>query len=283
MKTPFRRRQHGQAIVEFVIAATFFLVPLFLALVVMGKFSDVQHTTSMAARYGAWERTVWYDDDGTRFSNYNASNHKTATQISNEIAVRVINDRSKNTNIFKDTDKSATTFVNGIDPLWRDNANVAYLRQFDQQATGVTKETPTTDVVGGVVGFIAALPLPSAITGTIMPPVPNDTLAISRVALNGVGRDSAAYQRLWPKSTVWVADWTGLDFGATGAILSNTWAANGSDSTKKMVEESVPMAKGLGDVAGTAVSVGMRLWDPLAGSPDWGKINPDVVPADRLR
>lgn len=276
-------RQRGQAMVEFVVAATFFLVPLFLALVVLAKFSDVRHTTSMASRYGAWERTVWYDDDGTLFNTYNSSNAKTSAQISNEIGVRVMNDHSQSTSIFKDTDKAATTFANGIDPFWHDNAHVAYLRDYDQQTSAVTKESPKTDIVGAAVGSITALPMPSAVTGTIVPPVPGDTLAVSTFGLTGVARDSAAYQRLWPKSGVWVANWAGLDFTSTGAILSNTWSANGSDATKKMVSESVPMSKGLGEVAGTAVSIGMRVWDPLAGSPDWGKIAPDVVPPDRLR
>lgn len=287
--TLLQRAQRGQAMVEFVVAATFFLVPLFLALVVMGKFSDVQHTANMAARYGAWERTVWYDDQGTMFETYNGANHKTAAQISNEIGVRVFNDRSQTTSIIKDTDKSATTFANGIDPMWRDNANVAYLASFDQQTNAINRETPKTDVAGKVIDLIKALPLPSAVTGTIVPPVPNDTLAISKMSLTGVGRDSAAYQRLWPKEGVWVADWAGVDFTATGAILSNTWAANGSDSTKKMVEESVPMAKGLGDVAGKVVTGAMFAWDPVAiGNPldpkvKWGKVTPDVVPPDRLK
>jgi len=277
------RGQHGQAMVEFVVAALFFLVPLFLALVVMGKFTDVQHTTTMAARYGAWERTVWYNDEGTLFNTYNGSNHKSATQISNEIGVRMINDRSQNTNIFKDTDKSATTFANGMDPMWRDNANEKYLEEFSQQSTSVASEALPIDVAGTALGVIRALPLPSSVTGTIVPPVPTDTLAVSVVSLNGVARNSTAYQRLWPRSTVWNADWAGLDFTATGAILSNTWYANGRGATKKMVEESVPMSRGLGSVAGTAVAIGMRAWDPLGESPDWGKVAPDVVPPDRLR
>jgi len=269
--------------VEFVVAATFFLVPLFLALVVMGKFTDVQHTTNMAARYGAWERTIWYDDSGTMFGNYNSSNHKTAAQISNEISVRLINDRSRATSVIRNTDKAATGFANGIDPMWHDNEHIAYLSRFDQQATNITRTTPSTDIVGGAINLIKSMPLPSSVTGTIVPPVPNDTLAISTVSLTGIARESAAYQRLWPRSEVWGAAWEGIDFSATGAILSNTWHANGATSTVRMVEESVPMSKGLGNIAGTAVTAGMKLWDPFGESPDWGKIAPDVVPADRLR
>lgn len=278
-----RGKQRGQAMVEFVVAATFFLVPLFLGLVVMGKFSDVQHTTTMAARYGAWERTVWYDDAGTLFDNYNGANHKTATQINSEIAVRLLNSRSQDASIIKNTDKDATTFSNGIDPLWHDNSSTPYLKDFNQLSALVKKEKPAIDIAGKALALIKDVPLPSAVTGTIAPPVPSDTLAVSTVSLAGVARNSTAYQRLWPKDSVWVVAWAGLDFGATGAILSNTWHANGANSTKKMVEESVPMSKGLGQIAGTAVSAGMRVWDPAGESPDWGKVAPDVVPVDRLK
>ncbi len=280
---PRLRPERGQAMVEFVVAATFFLVPLFLAMVVLGKLNDVQHTTSMAARYAAWERTVWYDDDGSKFAAYNGINRKNAAQISNEIGVRLINDRSLAVSVIRNGDKSATTFANGVDPLWRDNAHIAYLEKFDQQQTGVAREAPTRDIAGRAIGLIKAFPLPSVVSGTIVPPVPTDTLAVASVNFKGVGKNSQAYARLWPKATVWGADWTGLDFAATGAILSNTWYANGSDSTRQMVEESVPMAKGFGEVAGRAISAGMKLWDPFGEKPQWGKVAPDVVPGDRLK
>jgi Flp pilus assembly protein TadG len=284
MTPPFLRhgRQRGQAMVEFVIAATFFLVPLFLGIVILGKFSDVQHTTNMAGRYGAWERTVWYDDAGTKFDTYNGANHKSAGEIGNEIAVRLINDHTLATSVIKNTDKSATTFANGIDPMWHDNEGKAYLDNYDQQSTTITKEAPATDMAGTAISLLNTLSIPG-ITGTIVPPVPSDTLAVAQVSFNRIAQNSQAYRRLWPKSTVWVADWTGVDFTATGAILSNTWYANGSDSTKAMVEESVPMSKGLGNIAGNAAVIGMKLWDIGGPKSEIGKVAPDVVPADRLK
>lgn len=284
MKPPvIRMRQRGQAMVEFIVAALFFLVPMFLAIVVLGKFSDVQHTSNMAARYAAWERTVWYDDTGTKFGTINAANHKTTPQIANEISMRLINNRASAVTVIKNTDRNATSFANGTDPMWKDNEGKAYLDDYTQKTAAITRETPNTDIVGGAVNLITSLPLPSAVTGTIAPPVSNDTLAVATFSLNKMAQNSQAYRRLWPKSTVWVADWTGVDFAATGAILSNTWYANGSGSTKLMVEEMVPMAKGLGDVVGAAANISRLTWDPLSPAVDFGKVAPDVVPADRLR
>jgi len=277
------RRQRGQALVEVVVVALFFLVPLFLAIVALGKFTDVQHTTNMASRYAAWERTIWYETGGGRFNDINAPNRKSAGQIRSEIAARVYNDRSKTTSVIADTDRNASGFVNGIDPMWRDNAGVAFMRDFTQTSAGVTQARPDTDLAGAAFGLIGALPLPAGVVGTLVPPLPSDTMASATVSLREVARESQAYQRLWPRTGVWVDTWAGLDFTATGGIVSNTWGANSSRGTKDMVALSVPTAQGLGTLVGTTVNAAILTWDPLLSKVDMGKIDVDVVPEDRLR
>ena len=281
-----RAHQRGQAMVEFLITATFFLVPLFLAMVVMAKMSDVQHTTNMAGRYAAWERTVWYDDAGTKFNTHNGSNQKSAGEIGNEVAVRLLNDRSLNTSVIKNTDRSATTLANGIDPLWHDNQGKAYMDNFNQQSSAVTREQAKTDIAGGALKVFNALAIPGFV-GTVVPPVPGDTLAIAEVKFSKIAENSQAYQRLWPKDKVWDPVWAGIDFKSTGAILSNSWYANGSQGTTAMVKESVPMANGLGKVAGEAALVTMKAWNMgyALGGPkaEIGKVAVDVVPGDRLK
>ena len=276
------RRQHGQAMVEFLVAALFFLLPLFLAIVVLAKFSDVQHTTQMAARYSAWERTVWYDDSGTKFDTINGSNQKTAAEIGHEIGVRIINDRSQATTVIKNTDRAATSFANGIDPMWRDNANVAYMDRYDQQTSAVTRTGLSTDLTSKAVETLGALSIPG-VTGSMVPPVPRDTFAVADVSFKEIAKSSTAYQRLWPRDGVWAGPWNGLDFSATGAILSNTWYANGSESTKAMVQETVPMAQKMGEYAGDAALLFMQGWAQPAPKAELGKVAPDVIPGDRLR
>lgn len=51
---------------EVLIAATFILVPLFLLVPAFGKFIDMRHSAIQAARYQAWEYTVWYAENCTR-------------------------------------------------------------------------------------------------------------------------------------------------------------------------------------------------------------------------
>lgn len=59
-------RARGQAMTELLIAATFVLVPLFLIVPAFGKFIDMRHATIQAARYQAWEYTVWFAENCER-------------------------------------------------------------------------------------------------------------------------------------------------------------------------------------------------------------------------
>lgn len=277
-----RQRSQGQALVEFIIGAMLFLVPLFLAVIVIGKLSNVRHTANMSARYATWERTVWYDDAGTRFGAVNGANHKSAAQINNEIAVRLINNRQGNATTIRSTDANATSFANGTDPLWRDNSGTRYLDNYQQLATSVTRTTPTTNIAGSAVGAIGALPIPVGVTGSLTPQLPNDTLALAEVTISRIGANSRSLQRLWPRTGVWGSQWNGFDFRANGGIVSNTWYANGSEATRQLASDMVPTAKGMGGFLSTTFTVTKQAWEVGAG-PDIGRIAPDVVPQDRLR
>ena len=59
---PGWRRNRGQAMTEVLICATAVLIPLFLIVPTFAKFIDMKQTAIQAARYEAWEYTVWYSD-----------------------------------------------------------------------------------------------------------------------------------------------------------------------------------------------------------------------------
>jgi hypothetical protein len=269
--------------VEFIVGATFFLVPLYLAIQAMGKFSDVRHVTDSAARYAVWERTVWFDETSSRFYTHNRPNQKTDASIKNEIATRILSDRNGPL-AYKLADKSATTFTNGLDPLWEDAVGEPYLREFNQLTSTDSHSKPSRDFLGDAISLINNISIPK-ITGTLAPPVPSDTLATAQVSFAGVAKDSPVYKRLWSKAEGLPDDWVGLDFNGQGGILSNTWSANSRDGTKSMVAESVPSSPTLGlGVALNVIKAPLLLWDPIAVNKlDVGKINVDVVPADRLK
>ncbi len=55
------RNQRGQALTEFAIVGGLLLVSLFLSLSLLTKFFEARYKTLQAARYTAWERTVWLE------------------------------------------------------------------------------------------------------------------------------------------------------------------------------------------------------------------------------
>jgi hypothetical protein len=250
--------------VEFLVAAVFCLVPMFLAIAVIGKLADVQHTADMAARYGAWERTVWYERSGSDFEKYNAPNTKSSAEIRSEVAARVLNDRSNAATVIRDADKGSTGFVNGLDPMWRDPAGTVYLTDYAQLATTVKSEGSSKGAAGAAV---AALP--------------TDSLAVATVGFKTVAHSSGTYQRLWATPA-----WSGLDFEATGAIFSNTWAANAKTGTENMVATLVPSRSGPMQGVLMGYSRLMDAWDgngTKSGRLEIGKIAVDEVPSDRLK
>ncbi|GHT90185.1 hypothetical protein AGMMS49545_02900 [Betaproteobacteria bacterium] len=61
MKNIFRHEQQGQALVEVVLALLLVLIPLFIFNWSLNAHSQARTTALSAARYAAWERTVWLD------------------------------------------------------------------------------------------------------------------------------------------------------------------------------------------------------------------------------
>ena len=64
-----RKRLKGQAMTEFTIASAAILIPLFLAFPFLAKIGDIRHAAIQAARYEAWEYTVWNATDPSRGSS----------------------------------------------------------------------------------------------------------------------------------------------------------------------------------------------------------------------
>lgn len=55
-------RQCGQAMTEFVVSVGFIFLVLFVVIPTFGKVLDIKFQNQQAARYTAWERTVWLQD-----------------------------------------------------------------------------------------------------------------------------------------------------------------------------------------------------------------------------
>ena len=80
------RCNRGQSLVGFVVAMLFFTIPAMLGMNYVMKVGDAKHKTYEAARYAAWERTVWHQSD----RNYNV---KSNTALRGEVHARIFSDQ----------------------------------------------------------------------------------------------------------------------------------------------------------------------------------------------
>ena len=123
------RHSSGQAMTEFLIAAAFVLMPLFVFVPMLGKYIDFKHAAIQAARYQAWEYTVWYDDVDKRdiLDNFNSGDssfvmpEKTMDTTRNEAHVRTMSTVGR----FSPDDLNADAF-GSIRPIASGDAGATY-------------------------------------------------------------------------------------------------------------------------------------------------------------
>jgi len=80
--TAKRSRQRGQGMAEFGVVAAFFIVPLLIGMTWLARVESSKQHMHQAARYAAWERTVWYRSGDTYVT-------KSDTDVAREITKRV--------------------------------------------------------------------------------------------------------------------------------------------------------------------------------------------------
>lgn len=270
--------QRGQALTEFCVASAFVLVPLFLMIPLLGKYMDMKASTIQAARYAAWERTVWYDSAGWD------SVSKSDTEIALEIKNRFFSDSASDPG-FKNTDRTANNNTAGK-ALWRDQAGVSMLKSYS--ASDAKYQTPgtvnnylekITSAVNTVVGFLGAnfkLDMDSLYKSTVT----LDTKNTNAVQL-ATGATASGFEA--PK------------FSMHQVLVANGWSAKGPEFVDKQIRALAPFTalsntdaptwmrkakKGMDTVQGIAGNVFEELGtDSLVLG---GRVQPDAVPPDRL-
>jgi hypothetical protein len=267
------RRQRGQAMTEFVVGTVLFLLPLFLIIPMLGKYADVKAASAQTARYAAWERTVWYGG-----ASANASwpgNSKTEAAIYNEGRRRVVAFGG----VVAAADNNANSFtLAGGRALWRNRDSSAMLQNYSDVA-GTMSNTASPDIITeGVIAPITAitsiigfsLETDGLYTGTVAIPVTTLPIGSSlRTGSFGGSFDPGV-----------------LTFRDKNAILSNTWAANGKSHVKSQTVGLAPLGllgdATLGPLLQIAGCLALGALAPEICFLEIGKIEPDVVPPDRL-
>lgn len=127
-RVPRRRRICGQALTE-TLASLLALVPLFILVPYIGKYLDVKHKATDAARYAVWERTVWSDAANTWGAQ---ENNKSDAEIALELGDRVLGHPRAPV---LPPQQLAVAGVS-TNPLWRDytGANLVALQAYQPSA-----------------------------------------------------------------------------------------------------------------------------------------------------
>ena len=155
---------------EFVIAATFVLLPLFVFVPMLGKYIDFKHAAIQAARYQAWEYTVWYNDldDHDILDNFNSGHasfrmplkdvattrHESQTRIMAQVGNYPSDDiGDPSTAAIRPISDADQTIVYAPNPLWRDRSGLPFFAG-DLTINEVETDgaTPTITIFGVNVG-----------------------------------------------------------------------------------------------------------------------------------
>lgn len=281
MTIGFRHKQHqGQAMTETLITASTVLVPIFLLIPLLGKYIDMRQTSIQAARYEAWEYTVWYGNN-VEYDFFTAPNGelptgysrtqpvKTPAQVQVESRKRFFSDVNT-ANIEQGTALGLLT-LNQNDFQTAPSANTMWVDHrgnplWDGATTGTTPRTsdPTPDITGGIFntimdviqgifGAVASIASHLTGSGTGFTIINMDGRAVSGVSID-VFPDTGLIN--W--ATFSDAGGIGgtddsmaaipqLSFRGNASVLTNTWNAGGLEHTMNQAGGLVP-TRILGDL-----------------------------------
>lgn len=282
-----RHRQRGQAMTEFIVVTALVLAPLYLIIPVLGKHIDMKSATIVGARYAAWERTVFFGGSNASAKVDWPGVEKSNDEILNEVRQRVISSKSvvdpKDSKKFigrpiAATDKAATGWSPaGYRAAWKNHNGSVMLSKYEmvtQTQSQTASPGVANDVIGVVVKIADALgPFTLEMHGlhTAQVSVQAYTLPIGKSLSGGTGPDT------FNPGT--------LTFTDKNTILVNTWNANGRDHVKKQTQGLTPTGvfqTEAGKILLTVVKAVVGVAMPEIWFLELGKIEPDVVPEDRL-
>lgn len=169
MSTGRRNAERGQAMTEFVITATMVLLPFFVFVPMLGKYIDFKHHAIQAARYQAWEYTVWYEDINERdiLDNFNSgdpsylSPQKSVAVTRQESRVRLMttagtqleNEGAADAIRLVTAADASTTYDGSSNVLWRDHRGLPFFDgTLDINEVETNDDTPTLTIFGVDVG-----------------------------------------------------------------------------------------------------------------------------------
>jgi hypothetical protein len=275
---------NGQAMVEFLVVTLFAVGVLFIALAMLGKFSDIRNKTLLGARYAAWERTVWLDTqthplpDGAPvehdwFAAYGSGAlqlTKSDVEIQREFIQRTI---AANGAPLSDADRDTDRLPAVRQAMWRDHGGEPLLAAAqDVVASTGAGPIPAAALASYTDASYGSMRTANGATYAATLDLPTRNLQ-SGTASVAIGKQSEALKRLWP-------GFDGLTFADTNALITNTWLAEGSANGRTLFTRAVPAANA--DLVAPAQYLSLRRYAPEIDTLEFGRVRDEVVPNDRL-
>lgn len=263
-----------------VIVCAFFLVPFFLFIVLIGKYVDMSSTTLQAARYVAFERTVYSATGNEREADMA---RLTDAELTNSTRMRFF---SAGVDSITQTQNTSVDNFAGKD-IWRDQSGQRLIDAGNAPAVGASGASEplafAADVtlqntmgvwqstVGSVLGNLG---------GFALNYTKYYTASVAATPLHPVGPSSGPVR----------FDLLNLTFHAHDTLLADGWSASGIDYEKAQAQRMVPtgVLSFLDNpvVKGLLTTVVPDLGAEANGPPEFGYVVVDTagsVPADRLK
>lgn len=224
------RSNEGQALVEFLVTGILVLIPFFILIVTLGKYMDAKQKVEVAARYAAWERTVWHsDNDGWLPVN----TVKADSRIQAETQARTFTKRQTSLS----SDAPAAMQDSNIDPLLNYHyADGGRYEPILRSGSGTLGEYVSADTVkheapgidGQISGAVSALRIF----------LNADQFDID---MDGTHTATVSVGLLNPAR---IPEFSGLDLTLERSVtlVTDNWNAGGPDHTRRRVEGLTPTA-----------------------------------------
>jgi hypothetical protein len=299
-------RQSGQAMTEMLVASAFVVVPLFLIIPTAGKYIDMKHAAVSSARYTAWERTVFFNDDTladqpSNFKGFTASTGekfpmKSNLQIAADAQLRIFTEADTPIQSGSTANRAFWTYHDGspmyapIDINERPTVN-SYENTPDKTPGNATRVA--IQAAGDVFAFVTGM-FPDAISPQTFDPITTRGGTSTVVAMSvaeppkygtTIGDNSRAKVPL-------------IDIGSTfkmrakAGVLSQTWSAGGSEHLKIQAQALAP-TKLIGDLFNAVelpiIGSGQNLIATALLTPEFsdenlvfGQMDVEVLPRDKF-
>ena len=275
-RAPRRHAQRGQAMTEFVVGAVLFLVPAFLIIPMFGRYSDIKAAAAQAARYVAWERTVWY---GGASAHATWPGHsKTEDELRREAMVRVV---QQNRGVLTSGDKTSGSLPARPRAMWtnRDGATMLKTATIGPVTNVKSPDIATGDVLGTLVDFTSFLGFSLETRGLY---TGDARITVTTLPIGGTLGSSSSFAAFDPDDVAGGP----LVFTDRNVILANGWGANGAGHVRSLVAglsiTGLSTKIHLDKILEAAACAAAAAFVPELCFLDIGKIEPDIVPPDRL-